>query len=140
MALGLGVLDAESRSLELCMMGMPKPYHYQHCDGGRVTPIELKGMALGFMKRVRAKTKTVTLAPGDAVILLSDGITERWNRDGTMWLGAGFEPALPGICREHSEAGSIADAIIDACDIHSQGLENDDDMTVLVVKARPDSE
>jgi sigma-B regulation protein RsbU (phosphoserine phosphatase) len=99
-------------------------------DGG-VDAIEAKGAPAGWHEDVAYVTTQSQLAPGDVLLLYTDGLSEA-RRDGTF-LGAGELPAV----LEHSSGGS-ADGVTEALlELLSDGdVDVRDDVAALVVKLR----
>jgi sigma-B regulation protein RsbU (phosphoserine phosphatase) len=75
-AIAYGVFDPVSREMQLASAGMPGPLHLskQNC-----TVLELSGIPPGLFPAAEYETLTVTLEPGDSVMLCSDGIIEAQN-------------------------------------------------------------
>jgi sigma-B regulation protein RsbU (phosphoserine phosphatase) len=46
---------------------------------GRIEPLDVGGLILGFMNEVRYEQATVALAPGDLLLLYTDGVSEAMN-------------------------------------------------------------
>ncbi|MEV6523254.1 SpoIIE family protein phosphatase [Longispora sp. NPDC051575] len=65
--------------LELCLAGHDKPV-LLHEDGG-TTLVGEGGTAVGLLDTVRTPLATVRLAPGDALVFYTDGVTERRRGD-----------------------------------------------------------
>jgi anti-sigma regulatory factor (Ser/Thr protein kinase) len=144
------VYDAWSRQLTLCNAGHAAPLV---ASGGTVRPLEIrhKGVLLGVRGRgIRGlptyKEQTLTLPPGAALVLYTDGLTDRRTRAGgaghyteaeaTVMLRdavlAAAGPAQMGLPVGAGVADSIAVAAQDAVpgDI-------DDDMAILVLRSSP---
>jgi len=77
---------------------------------------------------------TADLAPGDLVVLYSDGITEASNDEGALF---GVE-RLKEELRRHAGADvtAIKDAVIAAVRAHIGGATVYDDMTLLVIRQK----
>ncbi len=71
------------RTLEVVGAGMPEALLYRAADK-QVTTIPLKGMPLGGMPAFAYQKTTVELAPGDTLLLMSDGFPEQFNKDRDM--------------------------------------------------------
>jgi ligand-binding sensor domain-containing protein/serine phosphatase RsbU (regulator of sigma subunit) len=132
MCLGATILDPVTLQVELCSNGMPFPYHFTN---GALRAIELKAQPLGFLKRVNVPTATLQLQTGEALIWVSDGFEERMNPCNEEWGSEQVAAALTEICQREHSGEAIAKALIAACDRASDGRSNDDDMTIVVVKA-----
>ncbi len=99
---------------------------------GNVTLLEPVGIALGIVADPRLVEETFTLAPGDMLVLYTDGVTEAWNEIDDEF---GMERLIDVVARS---AGSTPEEVI--ARIHSavQAFVGDsaqsDDYTVLVVR------
>ncbi|MBI3038331.1 SpoIIE family protein phosphatase [bacterium] len=69
------VLDTKSHQLTYDNAGHGFPLYYQK-DKKTVTEIEMPSFPLGMRKKRNPSTITVTMNPGDAVLLFTDGYTE----------------------------------------------------------------
>ncbi len=132
MCLGATIIDPVTLAVELCSNGMPYPYHFAN---GSLRAIELKAQPLGFLKRVNVPIATLQLQAGEALIWVSDGFEERMNASGELWGTEQVEAALTEICQREHSGEAIAKALMAACDRASDGRGNDDDMTIVIVKA-----
>ncbi len=90
------------------------------------------GSLLGVLPDVPVGSQTVTLAPGDALVLYTDGAVEA-RRDGVMFGDEGLRDAIAGA---PPAAQPLADAIEDGGGRHVGGTMTDD-LAVLVVRVRP---
>ncbi len=134
MGLGLALFNLDNLTAEVASAGMPFSYRYR-AEAGTLESIELRCPPLGFLRDVPAVSQRVQLAPGDALIFLSDGLGERANREGVFWNRHGLETEALAACRRAESAAEIADSLMAACDRFAADLENEDDMTVVVVRA-----
>lgn len=73
-----GVLDPADGSLAYCNAGHNPPY-LCHGDGRPIEPLANTGMALGVLPGVSLGGERVALAPGDHLVLYTDGLTEAHN-------------------------------------------------------------
>src|SRR5690606_28348392 len=62
-----------------CLAGHDKPLLLRP-DGG-VTFVGEGGTAVGLLERIRAPLATIRLAPGDGLVVYTDGVTERRRGD-----------------------------------------------------------
>jgi sigma-B regulation protein RsbU (phosphoserine phosphatase) len=133
MCLGAAILDASTLKFEVVSNGMPAPYHYRTASRS-LSVIETQAPPLGFLRQVNARPVEARLAPGDALIWLSDGFEERMNYADQIWGSEQVERTLERICGEETTAENIARRMIDACDGAADGRSNDDDMTIVVAR------
>ncbi len=139
MCLGATIIDPVTLAVELCSNGMPFPYHFKRADGS-LHPIVLKAQPLGFLKHVNVPVATLQLQAGDALIWVSDGFEERMNARNEEWGSEQVAAALTEICRRETSGEEIARELIAACDGASDGRNNNDDMTVVIVKVLSDGQ
>jgi serine phosphatase RsbU (regulator of sigma subunit) len=93
------------------------------------------GIALGMLPDIRAllKAQTVTLEKGDCVVFYTDGVPETWRNEKEQYGMPEFKRVVTQSCDlPHAEAIKVA-LLADAKQ-WSQGYEQKDDMTVMVLK------
>jgi serine phosphatase RsbU (regulator of sigma subunit) len=76
----------------------------------------------------------ITLAPGDVVLLMSDGLPERFNPASELFEYERAKDAL----RAHAHAAprAIAEGLLKMSDEWAKGRPLDDDLTLVVLKFR----
>jgi sigma-B regulation protein RsbU (phosphoserine phosphatase) len=91
---------------------------------------------LGVLADINVSVREVTLAPGDALILYTDGITEAIDVDFNEFGGARLQAAIYQLAVEHPSpaAGDIRSAIADEVRRFSGSMIQYDDMTLLIIK------
>jgi phosphoserine phosphatase RsbU/P len=95
---------------------------------GQIEEIAASGPVVGIMPSSRWSSTTFSLAPGDHLILYSDGITETASPDGEEFGTGGILRSLPAL----SCARGVASAIHAAVSRHAAGARYDD-LTLLVI-------
>lgn len=117
--------------LRLANAGQSQPLLFKD---GKVRKIPLTGFPLGIFDEVNYDEHVEVLAPGDVVVLYSDGLTEASNAEGELF---GLE-RLGDVLLRHSRqtAVTIADRLMDAVAGFSFGPYPGDDRTLLVLKVR----
>jgi hypothetical protein len=89
---------------------------------------------LGSVKNYAYRERAVTLAPGDVVAWLSDGFTECFNEAGEM---LGDEAASMTLAQSaHLAPSEIVNHFVRVSDEWAGARPQDDDVTLVVVKAR----
>ena len=122
--------DPENRSLEMSNAGQPQPLLYRP---GKVEALDVSGIPLGLLDVSSYESYSLTLAPGDAVVLLSDGITEAENSSRQQF----GEHGLTDLVKKHgdSSAADLLSRIFEGVERFTGSSKLDDDRTVVVVKA-----
>jgi hypothetical protein len=90
------------------------------------------GVALGMFDASTYDAHETTLAPGEMLVLSSDGITEAENPGGQPFDEAGLEDVLSRNRGEDPRA--LGRAVITAVERHAQGFKLADDLTVLLLR------
>lgn len=117
-----------------------------YCNGGHCTPFLINaqsevsrlsvksGLPLAVMAESRYVDEHILLAPGDAIILYTDGITEAEKENGEQFGMARVEQTL----RSHAEQSveHTVNGIVDAVFDFVQDVPQSDDIALLMVKRR----
>jgi sigma-B regulation protein RsbU (phosphoserine phosphatase) len=126
----IAVLDLESRRLTYVNAGhSPGMLH-------RVDRIERLGATappLGAMEHLTFPAGQATMEPGDALVLYTDGLSERRNRASAFFDESGIEAALRAGGPESADA--LLRRLVRASEAFSDGVPPDDDTAVLVIRA-----
>ncbi|MEO6471043.1 MAG: SpoIIE family protein phosphatase [Aeromicrobium sp.] len=120
-----GVLDPQTGHLRFANAGHDVPYVKTAHGMGE---LRARGMPLGLMPGMTYEEKETTLAPGDSVLLHSDGIAEAHNSDRDMF---GF----PRLMQTMADATSDQDLIQHVLTVLEQFVgadaEQEDDITMV---------
>ena len=127
-----GVLDLTTGLLRYCNAGHNPPYLLR-ADGGRET-LKATGIPFGIDSDRPYRIAEISLVPGDALFLFSDGITEAFSPAGEIFGEARLERALDG-ARGRGAAEMVAE-VIGATDEFAAGAEQSDDITCLALAYR----
>ena len=109
-------------------------------DGHRAEYLRIRpGLVLGTMPGIKYRSQTLSLAPGDALYLYTDGITEQPNEKGELFgeerLQRTLDEMLAGGTPLFDGARSPVPGTILACvQAHGLGTEQADDQTQLVIR------
>jgi len=125
------IWDENDRTLQLANSGMPRPIL---CKKGVVEIVQATGLPLGFFEDAEYEELSLSLAPGDVCVLLSDGIIDAANYAGET-MGRSRVEKLVGENWERP-AEDILEIIFQAVNQHADGVAALDDQTVLVMKAK----
>ncbi len=123
-----GVLDPASGRLRFANAGHNLPY--VRTDDG-VIELRARGMPLGLMPGMKYEEKEAVLAPGQSVLLHSDGLVEAHNPAREMF---GF-PRLMGLVAGHRRGSDLIDHLLAELDSFTgPGWEQEDDITLVALE------
>lgn len=121
--------------LDLASAGMP-PVLVSRCPSGEVEEIMTSGVPLGTLAHATYERRQVRLDPGDAALLMSDGLPEMLDANG--------EPvSYPAVAGRWREVGQLpaAEAVAEfegwVEDLSPEGIPADD-VTFVVIRRRPE--
>jgi len=80
-----GILDPAAGTLTYCNAGHNPPYLLNAQDRDTVQTLSKTGMVLGVVEDATWKQETVRLAPGDVLVLYTDGVTDAENEQGSFF-------------------------------------------------------
>jgi serine phosphatase RsbU (regulator of sigma subunit)/anti-sigma regulatory factor (Ser/Thr protein kinase) len=128
-----GILEPESGRLQYANAGHDLPYH-RH--GNQVEEMRATGMPLGLMPDMRYEEKETFLAPGDSILLYSDGLVEAHNADREMF----SFPRLMQLVGESSGGTELIDFLLaQLATFTGPGWEQEDDVTLVALERCEDS-
>ena len=125
-----GVLDLDRRTLAFSSAGHLDPYVFRAAPG-RLEELSAWGFPLGVRRRTPFALHETSFAPGDRLVLYSDGFIEALDDAGEPFGFARFEALLA----RHGGASSeeIRRALLDAVAAFTRNRPPDDDQTLVVV-------
>ena len=112
--------------------------------GGRLKFLrECSGPALGAVPWAQYLPREIRLAPGDALLLYTDGITEQVNEQGEMFGEGRLEALAEALARSEPEFvtqddSPLVKAVLAGVNAFSGGAEQSDDRTLLVMRYNGD--
>ena len=130
----LAVLDAVTGTLEILNAGHPGPLLVRdgHVTDLRAVEVRALPFGVGDLGRAPIRTRTVTLQPGDRVLLYTDGITEARGPDGELF---GEERLVDVVERGRTETHVLAEAVrrlVQVLGTFQDGVWRDDATIVMV--------
>ncbi|HEX3072160.1 MAG TPA: PP2C family protein-serine/threonine phosphatase, partial [Ignavibacteriales bacterium] len=126
-----GLLKDEEREITYVNAGHNPPLLIR---GGKVNYLKKGGMILGLMKTmIPYESESLTLEPGDALILFTDGITEAMNKNKEEFSDERLEKLA--VNSADKSAKDILEMIRREVVKHVNGAEQSDDITLMVIKS-----
>ena len=117
--------------LRLAIGGMPAPLIYR-AEGPKLEKIMQRGLPLGALRKARYNLVDVNLERGDQLVLMSDGLAERFNQQNEMFGDERLEQTL--LEAGHLTPAELIDTLIGAGEQWSEGKALDDDITFVVIR------
>ncbi len=133
----IGLLDSQTHRLQFLSGGQAPILHFQaargQCVAHRATSFPMGAMPMAAARPPVA----LDLAPGDMLVLLSDGIYEYENAAGEAYGQARVERTL----RDHADesAERLATRLMQAVQAFAAGAAQQDDITMVLLKRRADT-
>ncbi len=125
----LTFLDLEAGRAEIVNAGHPPTYLLR---GGSVREILLPGSPLGALGNHYGST-ALDLAPGDALVWLSDGFIEATDADGEVF---GYERTATSLEGASSSPAMVRDRLLESVTRYTAGRAPEDDRTLVVMRFR----
>ena len=135
--LGAGLLDVNTHEVTFVNAGHLPPLLYRHAAQEFQVPItrDLSGLPLGVSESVLYDCCSVTLAPGDTVLLFTDGVTEAKNQEDVDFTLGGVRQALRD---GPMTPKTMGERLVAAVKRHSLGCKQYDDLTIVAFGRLPD--
>lgn len=133
MYMGLMLLKCRGHSIDMATAGMPPALLYR-AEQQEIERITIKGMPLGTKADYPYKEESLKLNPDDTLLLMSDGLMERFNKERDL-LG------IERIERRFADASSysssdILNQLIQLSEQWGGGNSQEDDITLMILKAK----
>jgi phosphoserine phosphatase len=130
----IGLLDGATHRLRFLSGGQAPILHHKAADGScavfRATSFPMGAMPIAKLR----PAIELDMAPGDWLVLASDGIYEYEDPDGAPFGRAPVERQLAS--SQDASAASFADRLMQALQTHARGAPQLDDITLVVVRRR----
>jgi phosphoserine phosphatase RsbU/P len=126
-----GILNRVTSQFSYARAGHTKP---MICRGGGsvVTPAAGAGQPLAVFAAPDLDEQTVILAPGDVMLIYTDGVTDATDSKGILFGLDRLEKALAASC--HRTAQGICDQFIETVSSYEDGQVQNDDITLVTVR------
>ncbi len=131
MGMALNIVKLTHHTLRISSAGIPPMLLYRAASG-QVEEVLIEGMPLGYSASAKYEEQLFALAPGDVVLLMSDGLPERLNEGDEEF----FYPRVKALFAEvaTAEPEAIVQQLIQGGERWSNGRPQDDDITLVVLK------
>ncbi|MCW5758633.1 MAG: SpoIIE family protein phosphatase, partial [Phenylobacterium sp.] len=127
-----GVLDLRTGRVDYAVGGHEPPF-LRRADGAITRLPKARGIALGVFEEAEFETASCQLAPGDALILFTDGVSEATNAAEDLYTIARIETALSTALPDSSARG-IAQGLAEDVRVFVGEAPQADDVAILVVR------
>ncbi len=136
---GYAVIDLERGELRYAQAGHPAPLVWD-AAGGKASELKLTpesaGPALGLIDEFVFGTTTLRVAPGDALLLYTDGLTEIATPDGNEFGTESLRQAMAVACGAGHE--DVPGVLVEAARAFAGVQTFTDDVCVLLARCGPD--
>ena len=129
----MGVIDLQSREIQVAVGGYYPPLHYRRRDDRVVEP-ELGNLPLGIRPDTEYDSACLALETGDILLFYSDGVVEAEDDRRTQYGGARTEELLLAAAHEGLDAEGVIERLFWDVGRFSAGAGQTDDMTAIAVR------
>jgi serine phosphatase RsbU (regulator of sigma subunit)/pSer/pThr/pTyr-binding forkhead associated (FHA) protein len=125
-----GLLDPAKHTVSFANAGHIAPLVYRKATGQFEDGVtsDQTGLPLGIVEGIPYEANSITLGPGDSVLMVTDGITESKDRDDRDFQMTGVSAALRN---GPMTAKAMVDRLLTAVHQHAAGRKPHDDLTVV---------
>ncbi len=124
------VLDPATRTLTYANAGHNPPLVRR--ASGEIALLPRTGRFMGALENLHLAEASLTLAPGDALVIYTDGVTDALNPAGEDY---GLERLMAALRNEHAAAPELLDHLRAGLAACTQGAPQPDDITLFVLTA-----
>jgi sigma-B regulation protein RsbU (phosphoserine phosphatase) len=126
-----GTLEPDGR-LTYCNAGHNPPLVFGRSG---VKRLEVGGPIVGLFEAARFEEETITLAPGDILVVFSDGVSEALSAGGDEY----GEERIIAVASKHAGAApaDLVQALFADVRAFSKGAPQSDDITAMVLRYQP---
>jgi phosphoserine phosphatase RsbU/P len=125
-----GILDPQTHRFRFCNGGHETPLVFR--AGGGCMELSAGGPALGILDSFRFEEGEVELAPGDLLVMYSDGITEAMSPLHELFGRERLGELLRSV--QELPARELAAKVVETVRRHENGAPQSDDITLVVVR------
>ena len=127
------MIKIKSNKIEIANAGMPPLYIYRK-QSKVIEEILIKGMPLGAIKDFPYETRETEIAPGDTLLLLSDGLPELQNEQNEHYGYGRVKETFEKTAEKESE--EIINYFKNESSKWVNGKDPDDDVTFVIIKVK----
>jgi sigma-B regulation protein RsbU (phosphoserine phosphatase) len=127
-----GLLDSTTRTFTYVNAGHNPPIHYRAFDG-TLSELEATGIAMGALNDAKYTQETVQMAPGDLLVLYTDGVTEAENAQLEMFELERLKKVI--LASRTLPSKDIIQEILTAVRTFSGEQPQSDDITLMVIRS-----
>ncbi len=125
-----GVYDPDSRRFQYANGGHNSPL-VVHADGSSAELPLTGGIALGLMPDLDYDNNTVTLSPGDLIVLYTDGVTEAFDEQGNQFGTGRLQEVFAGA--EPTDVQAANRSVFEAVEKFAGDTPQSDDITCVTL-------
>jgi serine phosphatase RsbU (regulator of sigma subunit) len=131
--MGLTMIKLNGRRMKLSSAGMPPVLIYR-AETGSVEEVMIKAMPLGSVPGYSYRERELTLGCGDVIVLMSDGLPERFNHAGEMFDYLRTKESMAQAAT--LSPSEIIERLVAAGEAWAEGRPQDDDITFVALKIK----
>ena len=128
-----GVYNPSTGVLEYVNAGQNPPFIMR--TDGRIERLTATGVALGMFEHSTFVERGTHVAPGDLLVLYSDGITEAEDPEGRPFEETGLQAVIGRYAAD--PPADLGARVLKAVEAHAADSRFFDDLTILILKRRP---
>ena len=128
----VGIVDLKTGELEYVNAGHNPPL-VKRADGSVAYLKERSGLALAAMDGLRYRSQSLKLAPGDGLLLYTDGVTEAIDCTGVQYGEERLQRTMRNLLGAH-DAEALIDGVLKDVTAFAAGAEQSDDITLFAFK------
>ena len=134
----LGAYPYGSGQLSYICAGHERPFIIR--SKGIIHELETSGPAVGVFSMAQYNVKNVAYKPGEILFTYTDGLVDARSPDGTPWGAKRLKDVLSDVDPTTCKASDLLSSMLQDVTRHRSSGEQFDDLTILVMKANPQSE
>ena len=127
----LARLEEDTMRLDFSNAGHNHPIVFRR-SGGREMLVR-GGVVVGILEDARFEEETMTLEPGDRLVLYTDGVTEAANRRGELYGEERLHELVSALPHDLTSE-QVTDRILEGVRAHLGGIDAGDDITLMVLR------